>query len=464
MIAAPALALVGFAGLLSLLRRRADLVCLLLMFIIGTVWRLISVAYIDMAGPLPSIELFRFIGGGAATVPLTVCYALLFLPFFIVFRRSKRAELSAITVGGDLDLASSLALHTVVSKWVFRGYALFLLLLWADMLRGGVIPLFAGIERYVFTNEMSGPFHRMLVKYGMHVSFVLGCFNAFAALRSDRPDRRFLALLLVTFFYLFVAGNRFSAFYSHTCFFLIPWTAVVIRRQFAPPSPVERQAITSRARRVGLVVMVVAVLGGMIGYAMYRSLVFARSLVGSDAVENVGHRVLVLQGGMWTATYERVFENGVVDPAGTYRRLFVQPIWDPGRNSTVPHLMELEIGDKVWPILEIGSTYSGGYPEILFELLGSPGGFIAVFLAALVMASMLRAVLRALIEQRYVRVVLLFWLTYLTMLFHFGGMMNSFSSWKFPVKVGIVVFWLVYESGRRRLRPLFAPPADIQTA
>ena len=463
MIAGPVAAMVAYGGVLWWMRRRFDLVCLLLIFLIGSVWRTVSIAYMDIAGPVPSLELFREIGGGQAAVPLVASYILFLFAFFWVFRTSRIRELAAIPAGGEMDLDDSRVIHARVSRLIFAGYATFLVFLVLELLRGGVIPLFAGIERYIFTNELAGPMHRMLVKYGMHISFVLGAFYAYGELLNGRPDRRFLALMVATFGYLLLVGNRFSAFYSHSTFFLMPWTAVVIRRRFSPPvippaGAVRESALLtrfrrmSRGRRILLQVTAGAMLLTMMGYGFYRSLVFTRNLAGEAALQNLAHRVLVLQGELWTATYERVFVEKKGDPKDAFDRVFVHPVWDPGRNTTLPYLMVLEIGDRAFPILDIGSTYSGGYPEILFELLGPGFGFVGVFIAAIILALMYRAILRAMIEQRYVRVLLLFWLAYLVLMFHFGGMLNTFANWKFAAKLAFAAFWLLFEAGRHRGR------------
>jgi hypothetical protein len=465
MIAGPTAALVVYAGsVLWIIRRRRELVYLLLFFFIGATWRLASVAYVDMVGPVPSIELFREIGGGSASVVMVACLCLLFGAAVFAFRRSKMIQLAAVPVGGELSPEEGQALHARVSKAVIVGYSAFLVLLVLDLLRGGVIPLFAGIERYVFSNELAGPFHGILVKYGLHISFVLGMFFTYGELIHGRADRRFLWLLFLTFGYLVLVGNRFSAFYSYGTWFLMTWTVAEIRRRFSAPAlairagtapaPIVATSGTKRIKRLATIMLLAFAMGGMIGYALYRSLVFTRDLVGTEALENVIHRVFVIQGELFTATHERVFEKGIVDREETFNRLFVNPVWDPGRNTTIPYLMELEIGARAYPILDIGSTYTGGYPEIVFELLGPTLGFVGLFAAALVLFLMYRALFRAMIQQRYIRALLLFWMTYLVLMFHAGGMLNTFANWKFLVKLSIIGFWLMYEAGRSRSRTL----------
>jgi hypothetical protein len=458
--------LIYVAAVAWIIRRRTELVPLLLFFFIGFGWRLSSVAYVDAVGPTFSVELFREIGGGASSLVMVSCILLFFASILFVFRPSQLQRLSNIPVGGEIGPQRSKLLHAAVTRFIIIGYCLFLVALMADLLRGGVIPLFAGIERYIFSNELAGPFHGMLVKYGLHISLMLGLFFAYGELIAGKPDRRFLMLLGLTFFYLLLVGNRFSAFFSYGTWFATGWTIVSIRnrKRRTPSAPRENDPVMLKPisaagrirRRIGIAVIVLGTMG-MMSYGIYRSLTFTRDLVGTEALENLVHRVFVIQGELFTATYERVFEKGRYDPSDAFDKIFVHPVWDPDRNTTIPYLMELEIGDRIYPILEIGSTYTGGYPEILFELLGPVFGFAGVVVAGLILGLMYRAMFRAAIEQRYIKAALIFWIAYLVLMFHAGGMLNTFGNWKFVVKVSFVLFWLLYEFGR--VRPSSAPQA-----
>ena len=46
-------------------------------------------------------------------------------------------------------------------------------------------------------------------------------------LRNRRFDIRYLALIGSLMFYMFLTGNRFSAFYSYGSFFILPLSAVI---------------------------------------------------------------------------------------------------------------------------------------------------------------------------------------------------------------------------------------------
>src|ERR1700722_14267756 len=46
-------------------------------------------------------------------------------------------------------------------------------------------------------------------------------------LRNQRIDIRYLGLLVLLLAYMFLTGNRFSAFYSFTSFFIMPTAAAI---------------------------------------------------------------------------------------------------------------------------------------------------------------------------------------------------------------------------------------------
>ena len=96
-----------------------------------------------------------------------------------------------------------------------------------DLIRHGSIPLFAKIERFVYTDKYAGAAHRWLVQYGNFVCFWWGVMLAAERLRNGRFDIRYLALIGLLMSYMFLTGNRFSAFYSYASFFILPLSAVI---------------------------------------------------------------------------------------------------------------------------------------------------------------------------------------------------------------------------------------------
>jgi hypothetical protein len=186
-------------------------------------WRLVSVLYIDVFGPLFSEQLERDIGPGISAVPIAISQGLVIAALLFSFRRERLQRLFSERVpelGGRLpvgvfDLAD-------VTFWIA---SLFVAGLWVELLLSGQIPLFASLERYDYSRLYGGPLHHLLLQWGPMLAFQLGIFLV-APVLNDRPfDRRFGYLFASLILYLFLVGHRFSSFYIYTSFFLIPMGA-----------------------------------------------------------------------------------------------------------------------------------------------------------------------------------------------------------------------------------------------
>jgi hypothetical protein len=430
-------------------RRYALALCCVL--IVPLVSRVLSTLYIDLAGPVYSVQMFRDLGPGGSAGMLVLADLCFILPLFFVFNRSVAA---ALLPRDEFTLERT-------SRWGARKrdvavvlFGAFVAALYVDMFRKGVIPLFAGLERYDYTAQYGGVFHGILADYGMIVAFALGAFFAVPWLRAPAPDYRFLTLLLGLFAYLFLAGNRASAFYTQGTAFLMPTGLVMLQRHELRKDAGAR-ASPPRRRWLVTAINTAAVIGclSVVGYAIYYSYVFTRAF-GTDLVWQALHqRIAVQPGEMWVATYQRVFLHDGARPDEAFDKIFVHPIVDPGRNSSIPYLMVAEIGSQAHDMLDLGLNWGGGFPEIAFELLGVGGGFLLVFAMGGALAATLYGVFWLVARERYVSALLLFYITFALLIFAFGGMLNFLVNWKFWVKVAGALAWIGAESvalARRR--------------
>lgn len=441
--------------LIWLFLRRRYLAYLLLVFIVAFASRLVSALYLDISGPVYSVQLFRDIGPGRSVPPLAVVYVVYIGAFLFVFRRA--AARSVAGRADQLRLHGAQPIDRQIAWGVLAAYLLFVVLLFADFFRTGVVPLFAGLERFEYTAQYGGRWHQILMRYGMLLSLPLGVFCAYGAWFRGSPDYRFLAVLLVLFGYLFLAGHRFSAFYSHGTAFLIPWTAVRLWQELGTSiSSEDRRRMEKRGRLIQILAVTAGVC--LIGAGLYRSYYVVRDTWDVDPTgtrnnpfEAILHRVLVQPGELWFATWERVFVNRGNDPAEAVDRLFVNTIADPDRNSTIPYLMVTEIGSRADATIDAGSAYAGGFPEIFFELFGPVAGYPAVIVVALVTAWLSRLMLLAMVDRRYLRVGLVWYVMFALVLLPLGGMLNFLVNWKFWVKVGALTGWVLFERERERV-------------
>ena len=178
----------------------------------------------------------------------------------------------------------------------------------------------------------------------------------------------------------------------------------------------------------------------LVAVAIFNSYVVVRPLALDRAqpLDKLRNRILVQQGEMWWATHQRVFVEQRHDGAEAGRFLFLDPI-DPQRNTSIQYLMVLSIGEKTRNIIEQGSNYTGGYPEIAFELLGRLGGFALILLVSSITALLMYALVRAILLNRIITVFTTFYVLFHFLNFHLGGMLNFLVAWTFTVKVAAML-------------------------
>ncbi|HZQ74402.1 MAG TPA: DUF6418 domain-containing protein [Burkholderiales bacterium] len=397
-----------------IVKTRTYVLFALLWVVVQMVSRLASSLYIDAAGPLFSDQLLHYIGPGHASVLLALDYSIYLVVFAIVLY--PRPELHPPAVPGS----------ALLSNLVFRLTLAFVALLYADMLRIGPIPFFAGIERYVYTSAYAGPFHKLLFRFGDVLALYLGCFFVLPCREGRRADLRFLYLLLAIFVYAFLAGNRFSAFFKFGTLFAIPWALI------APPDL--KSTIAFARRFLPLLLSLTLIAAVMVGYAILHSYFSVRFEDNEDPLVSLQRRVLVQQAEVWWLTYQRVIEAGQWNFARVVNLLFVDPI-HPATNTSIQYLMYAALGSDAIGILEKGQQFAGGFPEIFHELFGGFGGVVAVGAYAAMAALVVRELLAALAKGRFFGVLFAGLVLYAFAITSWGGMLNYLLGWTFWAKL-----------------------------
>ena len=281
-------------------------------FILFTlVWRTAATMFIDLTGPVLSSQTDRYVGPGLATALHVLAYFLTLAPFFFLLRPAavqhwlhdvdrERAAPGMITLSGI----------TVVVSLIFLGYLYF------DLIRIGSIPLFARLERFVYTTQYAGAAHRWLILYGNFVTFWWGVMFAAERLRNRRIDIRYLLLLGILMPYMFLTGNRFSAFYSFGSFFVIPLAAAIAVDIRDNRSAVPFSWIGKTFRRRDLIAFgAVLVLATTVSaVSIYNNLANVRQFQGDEIVSQFWERLLVQPSELGWISYERVFIFGQWQP------------------------------------------------------------------------------------------------------------------------------------------------------
>lgn len=418
-------------------------------------WRLVSVFYIDVFGPIVSEQLERSIGPGLAAVPLGASHVLVLLMLLVSFHPQR---LKALAAASNFKMSSFLPTGRLdlfnLAFWVIL---LFEVALWIEMLTRGTIPLFSKIERLDYSRQFGGFLHGRLMDWGPMLAFQLGLLFATPVLRGARFDYRFGALFGSLMVYLLFVGHRFSSFFLYFSFFIMPMGSIVLGRSKA--AAFDNLAFYRMLRALWLPV---ACLGVLVLGALTYSYTVVRGAESELLQAKLTQRLLVQQGEMWWMTYERVFLHGDWNAPLAFVKLFLDP-FNPNRNSTMQLLMELGLPiERAHALLDLGVAYTGGWPEVLFELGGPVNGFILVVLSAIMFSEFLFLVTRCIVEQRYATCFFLTPILYAVEVYLASGMMNSFIQLTFMTKLGAAIFVYVLEDRWRARLMVSASPGAGQ--
>jgi hypothetical protein len=430
---------VSFLVFLCYLAGRRPVIFVGFFFIIFTLaWRASATMFIDLGGPVYSSQLERTIGPGTATVIHSLAYFLTLLPFLHFFRPSVlerwRAEVSR-----DRTIPGMISLSDVT----FVVSVLFVTLLFFDLFYKGTIPFFDRIERF---NYAGGSAHRWLFRYGNFLTFWWGTIFAASRIRDGRPDWRMLGLLAATAVYAFLTGNRFSAFYSHISFFVVPWAAVLVLQQANDASAFSwvTRNFTSKASWLAALGLVLA-LSGTIAFAVYNNLTNVRGFKEGEVWRQAFDRVLIQPSEVGWASFERVFQARQSEPQFVFRFLFQEPI-AAERNTSIQYLMFASVGEpRTSDHILRGFQFAGGFPEIFFELFGPYLAWPFLFGAGCVSAALSAIMIRGIIQGRFASAFLSLYVLYGFYVMYIGGMLNFVMPLTYWLKIAALIAALAIE-------------------
>jgi hypothetical protein len=413
-------------------------------FILFTlVWRTAATMFIDLAGPVLSSQTDRYVGPGMATPLHVLAYFVTLAPFFFLLRPAavqhwlhdadrERAAPGMITLSGI----------TVVVSLIFLGSLYF------DLIRIGSIPLFARLERFVYTAQYAGAAHRWLILYGNFVTFWWGVMFAAERLRNRRIDIRYLGMLGILMVYMFLTGNRFSAFYSFCSFFVIPLAAVIAvdirdNRSTVPFSWVGRTFRRRELIAFGAVAALAAIASAM---GIYNNLANVRQFQGDEILSQFWERLLVQPSELGWISYERVFNFGQWQPDRVFDFLFQAPL-DAGKNTTPQFLMLETIGEpRTYEHISGGFQFAGGFPEIFFELFGPLYAWPFIFGAGYIAAGLTAVVVKGVIQGRYASAFLSLYVLFGFYVMYIGGMLNFIMTPVYWIKIAALAIALLMEA------------------
>jgi hypothetical protein len=443
--------------------------------LIGFLWRLVAAAYLDLAGPLYSNEVEMMVGGDTLAANMFGAYISLTVgTMLFLFRPGYLPNMLA-----NMKTKSTNSLGFSLGDLAFYISAIFISILFIELIRSNVIPLFDCIERYDYLNSYAGYSHKFLFKYGSLIVLQFGVFTVYPRLLGSNYDWRFIALLAVLYLYFLLTGNRFSAFYSSILFYITPFSLVLILKaglgknlQDSFKSPPARKGWL-----VGLIVAggLIVVLSLMNSYGNVRQ----NESTACNKKELVANKKELLANGtsFWlTSSFKGIYDRlSAPEVQKSFsQRVLVQPIqvyfltsfrvidqgdWDPGAarsfifdperasygNRSIRFLMNRTLmKDRASYLESVGNQFAGGYPEVLLELAGSWGTLICVVALALVTGLLLRFWMVSLLRGYFLTAFFAAYVYYAFAVMYTGGMLNFLIVWTFWSKVALLVVfsWL----------------------
>ncbi len=432
------------ATVIWLISRRpaAALAAFLIVFALTT--RTLSLIYVDLAGPMYAVELGDYVGGGQS-MPLFACSVLtLLIPLAYLFRPAYLQQLrNRIT-------ASPLPSKRRIANIAFMALCLFLIALYLDMFLRGPIPLISGMDRLEYNKLFAGPLHPLVFEHGFLFAAPIGCLFVYPRLSGKDFDFRFVGLLVAFLLYFALTGNRFSAFFAFSSFFVLPLAAVLALRSARALPPPPRRTSRWKSILVSRSGLHLALISGsaLILMLLLNSFVTVRGY--DDPTQQFQQRTLIQPVELWWTTW-----NGLADRLSdsfddTWDYLFVNAI-DPKRNTSIQMLMARNLGyDRASDLIDLGQQYAGGYPEVLFELLG-PWFALPVALAfGIITAMLIRLIVESVCLGKFATAFFALYVYDPFSILYIGGMLNFLIAWTFWAKCGVLL--LLYILGRYRAR------------
>jgi hypothetical protein len=317
---------------------------------------------------------------------------------------------------------------------VLIALSLFLAVLYLDMLFRGPVPLFSGIDRLEYNSDMAGPLHPLVLEYGFLFAGIIGCMFVYPRLHGRDFDFRFLGLLVAFFAYYALTGNRFSAFYGFAGYFAIPLAALTAAHSVRTLGPTPRR----RSPYKRFLCSRSAVVTAAAGFAFALAALLVNNIVNVRAYDDPGElfaqRTLIQPVQLWFNTWIGLGDR-VDDSFNPWNAAFVNPI-DATRNTSIQVLMIKNLGDaRAEELIEAGTQFAGGYPEILFELFG-PWLALPIALAfGGITALLMRTLVASVYLGRFLTAFFALYVLFGFNLLYIGGMLNFLATWTFGVKI-----------------------------
>ncbi|HEU5067773.1 MAG TPA: DUF6418 domain-containing protein [Sphingomicrobium sp.] len=418
--------LLGIFFLVLLWRKRPAAFVAGFFIIFQILLRLPDIIYLDLYGPVYSIQLSKHVGGDIAS-PYFLLACLCFLgPLFYMFRPSYLAK----RIAGPIP---NLPAYRTMQRFALIGCAAIIGVAYLDMFRIGTIPLFTGMDRTEY-EIIAGPTYSILYNIGFMLTSALAIFAFLPRLQGGQVDIRFVALFIALMMFWVFTGNRFSIFYRDMSFFMIAVSALVWmtgagRLQRRSARDAWSALISSRV----LVPIGIAMSGVIIAGLLRNSYYNVRGY--ADPIFEMTQRIMVQPVELYASAWTELDIHRFAINWDAIDFLFFSPL-ATAANTTVQYLMTIELGYfRTVELIDSGTQYAGGYPEILLYVLGGWYSLPAMLIFGIITVALLRLAVLSISKGHLITALLAIYVYYGFTLFYIGGMLNFLTAPSYWLKM-----------------------------
>jgi hypothetical protein len=188
--------------------------------------------------------------------------------------------------------------------------------------------------------------------------------------------------------------------------------------------------------------------------AVQRNLSQVRGFDWQHMADYLEHRILVQQGQSWWMAVNRIYTLGDWKPAEAFSYVFINPLSQDGGNRVVQYLMYRDIENDAFAQFEAGGQYTGGYPELILELFGPWLSFPVAYLLSLLIMGLLYLFVDQISQGRFLGPIA-FSFCFKPMYSILVGASLNFLTWRFPLKIIIMIAVIEFERRYHKNRKLF---------
>ena len=419
-------------------------------FIFTFVLRTVSAGYLDVFTPVYSDNLRRIIYSEDTSIYYFLCVLLTLMPFYLIFNKNN------IKMTSKRPDTYSIQAISILSNITFAFIAIYLTLLYKDLLSSGPIPLFICMERYDYL-PFAGPLHIPLFRYGAIAAMFLGALTVYPYIKRGRFDYKHLLLIITMVIYTILTGHRFSAPLTFIFYYAMPFSVLVVYKSSTNvPFSLSASMCDYKNYLLKLAPILVSALLSisLVVMALSNSYLFLRSHGCEHNERQIGdlelassrlmERIFIQPAELLQDTIYRMKNETTLDTDKALHYHFSDPGLSGG-DVGIRYIMLLSVGpERENELFEQGVQFQGGYPEIFFVSFGEKWSWLIIFISSSVIACILIWWINSLLSGKLLSFFLISYMYFAITALYSNGSLTFLIATTFWIKVAaaVIVFYI----------------------